>query len=52
MLGQEISGRDVILLLGGLVLLGKATYEIHEQLEGSEHGTTRKEVSFASVIVK
>ncbi|MFS8105153.1 TerC family protein [Lentzea alba] len=51
-LGQEISGRDVILLLGGLFLLGKATYEIHEQLEGSEHGTTRKAVSFASVIVQ
>ncbi|MDQ3579390.1 MAG: TerC family protein [Actinomycetota bacterium] len=51
-LGQQISGRDLILLLGGLFLLGKATYEIHEQLEGSEHGTTRKAVSFASVITQ
>ncbi len=51
-LGQEISGRDLILLLGGLFLLGKATYEIHEQLEGAEHATTRKAVSFASVIVQ
>ncbi|OQO94830.1 hypothetical protein B1813_01760 [Saccharomonospora piscinae] len=51
-LGQEISGRDLILLLGGLFLLGKATYEIHEQLEGAEHGTSRKAVSFASVIVQ
>jgi predicted tellurium resistance membrane protein TerC len=50
--GQEISGRDLILLLGGLFLLGKATYEIHEQLEGAEHGTVRKAVSFGSVIVQ
>ncbi|HEX7100949.1 MAG TPA: TerC family protein [Acidimicrobiia bacterium] len=34
--GQEISGRDLILLLGGLFLLGKATFEIHEKLEGEE----------------
>jgi predicted tellurium resistance membrane protein TerC len=50
--GQEISGRDLILLLGGLFLLVKATYEIHEQLEGAEHDATRKAVSFASVIVQ
>jgi predicted tellurium resistance membrane protein TerC len=35
-LGQEISGRDLILILGGLFLLGKATHEIHENLEGEE----------------
>ena len=34
--GNEISGRDVILILGGLFLLGKATFEIHEKLEGEE----------------
>lgn len=33
---QEISGRDLILILGGLFLLGKATFEIHEKLEGQE----------------
>ena len=32
--GQEVSGRDLILLLGGLFLLGKATFEIHDKLEG------------------
>src|ERR671918_3250578 len=32
-LHQEISGRDLILLVGGLFLLGKATFEIHENLE-------------------
>ncbi|MBM7775959.1 putative tellurium resistance membrane protein TerC [Actinokineospora baliensis] len=51
-LGQEISGRDLILLLGGLFLLGKATYEIHEQLEGAEHSGTRKAASFAAVIAQ
>jgi predicted tellurium resistance membrane protein TerC len=40
--GQEISGRDLILLLGGLFLLIKATIEIHERLEGkdADHGDT------------
>ncbi len=33
-LGQEISGRDLILLLGGLFLLGKSTLEIHANLRG------------------
>ncbi|AXX31695.1 Integral membrane protein TerC [Actinosynnema pretiosum subsp. pretiosum] len=51
-LGQEISGRDLILLIGGLFLLGKATYEIHEQLEGSDHSKSSKTVSFASVIAQ
>ena len=40
---REISGRDVILILGGLFLLGKSTHEIHASLEGvteSEHKTT------------
>jgi predicted tellurium resistance membrane protein TerC len=51
--GQEISGRDLILLLGGLFLLGKATYEIHEHLEGAEHGrSARATSSFAAVIVQ
>ncbi len=51
--GQEISGRDLILLLGGLFLLGKATWEIHENLEGPTHG--KKHVaatSFTSVIAQ
>jgi predicted tellurium resistance membrane protein TerC len=38
-LGQEISGRDVILIGGGLFLLGKSTYEIHENLEEEKRGT-------------
>ena len=47
---QDISGRDLILLLGGIFLLGKATWEIHEKLEGEEHPTGRAAASFASVI--
>ena len=39
-IGQEISGRDLILIGGGLFLLGKSTWEIHHRLEGeSEHAT-------------
>jgi predicted tellurium resistance membrane protein TerC len=49
--GQEISGRDLILILGGLFLLGKSTYEIHDKLEGDEgHASRAVASSFASVI--
>src|SRR5688500_16675876 len=52
-LGQEISGRDVILILGGLFLLGKSTYEIHENLEGEEgHSSARVRATFGSVLVQ
>jgi predicted tellurium resistance membrane protein TerC len=51
--GQEISGRDLILLAGGLFLVGKATYEIHEKLEGEEgHAEARVGPSFAAVIAQ
>ena len=46
-----LSGRDLILLLGGLFLLYKSTHEIHEKLEGEDGGKSRHVVpSFASVI--
>ena len=52
-LGYEISGRDVILLVGGLFLIGKSTLEIHEKLEGVEgHGSAKVAKSFASVIIQ
>lgn len=52
-LGQEISGRDLILLAGGLFLLAKATHEIHDKLEGQEgHGDARASVTFAGVIAQ
>jgi predicted tellurium resistance membrane protein TerC len=52
-LGQEISGRDLVLLLGGLFLIGKATHEIHERLEGEE-GTESAKVapSLRSVLIQ
>jgi predicted tellurium resistance membrane protein TerC len=51
--GQGISGRDLILLLGGLFLLGKATLEIHDGLEGEEgHRTAKVAPSFSAVIVQ
>lgn len=49
----QISGRDLVLIVGGLFLIGKATFEIHERLEGEEgHGTARTAASFTSVIVQ
>ena len=51
--GQEISGRDLILILGGLFLLGKATYEIHDKLEGEEgHASAKVAASFGAVIIQ
>jgi len=38
MFGHGVSGRDLILIIGGLFLIAKATYEIHGKLEGEEHG--------------
>jgi predicted tellurium resistance membrane protein TerC len=52
-LGNDVSGRDLILLGGGLFLLGKSTFEIHDHLEG-EHGekSLKARASFASVIAQ
>ena len=51
--GQELSGRDLILIGGGLFLLGKATLEIHDRLEGgAEHGPRGSAPSFAAVIAQ
>ena len=52
-LGKGISGRDLILLAGGLFLLTKATREIHEKLEGEEgEASARVAARFAAVIVQ
>jgi len=51
--GQEISGRDLILILGGLFLLAKSTHEIHDRLEGEEgHSSAQAASSFASVLIQ
>ena len=52
-LNNEISGRDLILLAGGLFLIAKSTHEIHDKLEGDEGaGTARTAASFTSVIIQ
>ncbi len=49
---QQISGRDLILMLGGLFLIGKSTHEIHTAMEGAEEKkTTPKVSSFGSVLI-
>lgn len=51
--GQEISGRDLILIVGGLFLMGKATREIHDRLEGETgHASANVPPSFSAVIVQ
>jgi predicted tellurium resistance membrane protein TerC len=51
--GHEISGRDLILIVGGLFLLAKSTHEMHQRLEGEEgEKSMRIAPSFAAVIVQ
>jgi predicted tellurium resistance membrane protein TerC len=51
--GQDISGRDLILILGGLFLIWKSTGEIHQSLEGEEeHGANATANTMASVILQ
>ena len=50
---HEISGRDLILLIGGLFLIAKSTREIHGNLEGEEgHASRRAAVSFSATIIQ
>ena len=50
---HAVSGRDLTLMAGGLFLIAKATYEIHDKLEGEEgHASAKVTASFASVIVQ
>jgi predicted tellurium resistance membrane protein TerC len=49
--GHEVSGRDLILILGGLFLLFKSTREIHEKLEGEEgHASVKVKPKFSNII--
>lgn len=51
--GQAISGRDLILIVGGLFLIAKSTHEIHGSLEGEEgHAVKKVYASFGAVIVQ
>jgi predicted tellurium resistance membrane protein TerC len=50
---HEISGRDLILIIGGLFLLYKATHEIHGRVEGEkDHAVAARAVSFGAVLVQ
>lgn len=48
----EISGRDLILLLGGLFLIYKSISEIHETVEGSEHEVSAKKLTFTQTVIQ
>jgi predicted tellurium resistance membrane protein TerC len=51
--GQEISGRDLIMIGGGLFLIGKSTHEMHDKLEGDEGASSaRVAASFGAVLVQ
>lgn len=55
--GHGVSGRDLILIAGGLFLVGKATHEIHNKLEGPDdptdaHGHTSRANTLAGVVVQ
>jgi predicted tellurium resistance membrane protein TerC len=51
--GRDISGKDLVLLIGGLFLIAKSTHEIHGSLEGEEgHGSQKSYASFTSVIIQ
>ncbi len=51
--GQPISGRDLILIVGGLFLVAKSTHEIHQRLEGDEGEVSERTApSFSSVLIQ
>jgi predicted tellurium resistance membrane protein TerC len=53
LVGQAISGRDLILILGGLFLIWKSTAEIHQSVEGAEpHALHTVKATFAAVILQ
>ena len=53
-LGHDVSGRDIILIVGGLFLLAKSTMEIHDKLEGEEHHSSegKSGATFRGVVIQ
>jgi predicted tellurium resistance membrane protein TerC len=52
-MGHDVSGRDLVLILGGLFLLAKSTHEIHDKLEGGHgEGSVRVAPSLTSVLIQ
>jgi predicted tellurium resistance membrane protein TerC len=54
LLGRDVTGRDLVLIVGGLFLVAKATWEIHDKLEGDEHGpeSARVAPTFGAILVQ
>jgi predicted tellurium resistance membrane protein TerC len=53
LVGEEVSGRDLVLIVGGLFLVAKSTHEIHGKLEGDEGETSaRVAASYAAVLAQ
>jgi predicted tellurium resistance membrane protein TerC len=54
LMGHDFSGRDLILLVGGLFLIAKATHEIHDKLEGGAHEdpTAKPKATMRAIIVQ
>jgi predicted tellurium resistance membrane protein TerC len=50
--GLGISGKDLVLILGGLFLVGKATHEIHSKLEDDQHAPHARRAGFFSVVAQ
>jgi predicted tellurium resistance membrane protein TerC len=51
--GHGFTGRDLILLVGGLFLVAKATWEIHDKLEGGDHGQHKaKAAGFGAILIQ
>jgi predicted tellurium resistance membrane protein TerC len=53
-MGHAFAGRDLVLLIGGLFLVAKATWEIHDKLEGEEHGPSgvKAVASLAAIVTQ
>ena len=50
---HPVSGRDLIMLIGGLFLLAKATFEIHEKLEGEQgHSSSKVKASLMAILIQ
>jgi predicted tellurium resistance membrane protein TerC len=53
LMGRPVTGRDLVLIVGGLFLVAKSTHEIHDKLEGHEGGkSARVAASYASVLAQ
>ncbi|RYZ09893.1 MAG: TerC family protein [Myxococcales bacterium] len=52
LLGMGISGKDLVLIIGGLFLVAKATHEIHSKIEVDEHAPEVRRAGFTSIVIQ